>query len=300
MLPYLYDRPVNTRRHPDGVDKKGFWQKAVPSHAPDWIERWNNTEADPGETEWYVVADSPPTLAWLANYGVIELHPWTSHLADVHEPTYALIDIDPGDDTTFDDVLTLARLYRTALDHVGVKGWPKVSGRRGLQIWVPIADGYTFDDTRTWVEALSRAVGQTVPDLVSWEWQVDKRRGRRSPGLHAERHQQDARRAIQPARGSRWAGVSADRLGRARRSRNSLRTDGRRTPCSTGSPRTAICSSRRSPTRNGSPTSDRAQSGSATVADPPAVAIEVEHLHVRAVSERLPGSSRLVCVVGVH
>ncbi len=178
VLPYLYDRPVNTRRHPDGVDRKGFWQKAVPSHAPDWIERWNNTEADPGETEWYVVADSPPTLAWLANYGVIELHPWTSHLADVHEPTYALIDIDPGEDTTFDDVLTLARLYRTALDHIGVKGWPKVSGRRGIQIWVPIADGYTFDDTRTWVEALSRAVGQTVPDLVSWEWQVDKRRGR--------------------------------------------------------------------------------------------------------------------------
>jgi bifunctional non-homologous end joining protein LigD len=177
-LPYLYDRPINTRRHPNGVESKGFWQKSVPNHAPGWITRWNNEEADPGETEWYVVADSPPTLAWLANYGVIEMHPWTSTAGAMHEPSFALIDIDPGSATTFDDVLTLARLYRTALDHVGTRGWPKVSGRRGIQIWVPIDPGYDFEQTRAWVESLSRAVGNTVPDLVSWEWEVGKREGR--------------------------------------------------------------------------------------------------------------------------
>jgi bifunctional non-homologous end joining protein LigD len=178
LLPYLHDRPVNTRRYPDGVDKPGFWQKAVPSHAPEWITRWRNEEADPGETEVYVVADRPATLAWLANYGAIELHPWTSRADDPHRPTYALIDIDPGPATTFDDVLVLARLYRSALEHLGVVGRPKISGRRGLQIWVPVAPGPSFDDTRAWVEQVSRAVGATVPELVSWEWRVDEREGR--------------------------------------------------------------------------------------------------------------------------
>jgi bifunctional non-homologous end joining protein LigD len=89
-----------------------------------------------------------------------------------------MIDIDPGSRTSFDDVLVLARLYRTALQHLGVAGMPKVTGKRGVQIWVPVRPGYTFDDTRTWVEKVSRAVGQTVPELVSWEWQKDRRRGR--------------------------------------------------------------------------------------------------------------------------
>jgi bifunctional non-homologous end joining protein LigD len=177
MLPYLVDRPVNLHRFPNGVTKPGFWHKAVPSHAPDWLARWHYDDARPGETEWYFVLDSAPGLAWMANYGAIELHPWTSTIADVHQPTWAMIDIDPGTKTTFDEIILLARLYRTALDHLGVVGRPKVTGRRGIQIWVPIAPGYTFDDTRAWVEAVSRAVGGTVPDLVSWKWHKSDRTG---------------------------------------------------------------------------------------------------------------------------
>ena len=159
------------------MTKKGFWQKAIPSHAPEWLERWRNTEADPGETEWYVVADSAAALGWLANSGAVELNPWTSTIPRVHEPTYALIDIDPGEDSSLDDVLVLARLFRAALDHLGVVGYPKVSGKRGVQIFVPVSRGYTFDDTRGWVEALSRAVGDSVPELVSWKWHKHERRG---------------------------------------------------------------------------------------------------------------------------
>jgi bifunctional non-homologous end joining protein LigD len=177
MLPYLVGRPVNMHRYPDGADRPGFWQKEVPRHAPDWLPRWHNVEADADETDCYVVPDGVAALAWLANFGALELHPWTSALPDVHLPTWALIDIDPGTRTGFADVLVLARLYRTALQHLELAAVPKVTGQRGVQIWVPVRSGYTFDETREWVEKVSRAIGRMVPDLVSWEWQKNRRRG---------------------------------------------------------------------------------------------------------------------------
>jgi len=178
MLPYIYDRPLNLNRFPNGVDRPGFWHKEVPGHAPDWLQQWHNPEADAGETTCYAVVDSVAALVWMANFGALELHPWTSRIPDVHRPTWALIDVDPGTTSTFDDVLVLSRLYRTALDHLGVAGMPKVTGKRGVQIWVPIAGTHTFTDTRAWVEKVSRAIGHTVPDLVSWEWHKDRRSGR--------------------------------------------------------------------------------------------------------------------------
>lgn len=177
ILPYLADRPVNLHRFPDGTERSGFWHKARPTHAPEWITAWRNPDADPGETEVYSVLDSPASLAWAANFGAIELHPWTSTAEHPHRPTWAMIDIDPGTSSSFDDVLTLAELHRTALEHLGVEACPKVSGRRGVQVWVPVADGTTFDDTRTFVERLSRMIGETVPQLISWEWEKSKRSG---------------------------------------------------------------------------------------------------------------------------
>jgi len=177
MLPYLADRPVNMHRYPNGVDQPGFWHKAVPSHAPDWLRRWHYDDAKRGETTDYAVIDSPAAAAWAANFGAVELHPWTSSADRPHRPTWALIDIDPGSDSTFEDVLVLARLHRTALRHLDVQGAPKVTGRRGIQIWVPVADGYTFPQTRAWVEHLSRAIGATVADMVSWRWEVADRGG---------------------------------------------------------------------------------------------------------------------------
>jgi bifunctional non-homologous end joining protein LigD len=96
----------------------------------------------------------------------------------MHEPTYALVDLDPGEQTTWEDLLVLARLHRTALEHLGLVGRPKVTGRRGIQVWIPIRPGYTFTETRAWVEQLSRTVGKVVPELVSWKWEVKARKGR--------------------------------------------------------------------------------------------------------------------------
>jgi len=177
LLPYLVGRGTTLHRFPDGIGRAGFWQKDLPSHTAAWVSRWTFDHGREGRKD-YVVVDRPATLAWLAQEAAIELHPWTSPTDAPHQPTYALIDIDPGPETTWDEVLVLARLYRSALDHLGVVASPKVTGKRGIQVWTRVRPGYTYDDTRAWVETLSRAVGRTVPDLVSWEWSKRARGGK--------------------------------------------------------------------------------------------------------------------------
>ncbi|QCB95208.1 ATP-dependent DNA ligase [Cellulomonas shaoxiangyii] len=176
-LPYLRGRPLNMHRYPEGAATKGFWHKQLPGHAPDWVPRWDNPEADAGETTTYLVVDEPAALVWAANFGALEWHAWTSLAAEPRRPTYALVDLDPGTSTPWEDVLLLARLHRDAFAHLGVTAQPKLTGRRGIQIWVPIAVGPDFDETRAWVETLSRTVGAVVPELVSWRWEVRERGG---------------------------------------------------------------------------------------------------------------------------
>jgi bifunctional non-homologous end joining protein LigD len=165
-------------RFPGGADTKGFWHKQLPDHAPGWLPRWHDPHAEPGKTSTYLVVDEPAALVWAANFGALEWHAWTARIDHPDRPTYALIDIDPGPGTSWDQVLVLARLHRTALEHLRVRGRPKLTGRRGIQIWIPIRPGPSFEETRAWVEQLSRAIGAVVPGQVSWKWDVRERGGR--------------------------------------------------------------------------------------------------------------------------
>ena len=178
LVPYLVGRPVNLHRYPDGVDGNDFWTKAIPKGAPSWLTSWDDPHAREGRTATYPVLDRPAALAYVANLGALEIHPWTSTCADPLVPSWAMVDIDPGPATTWDDLLVLVRLHRTALEQVGLLGGAKVTGKRGIQVWIPLAPSYTFADTTAWVEALSRAIGAAVPDLVSWNWRTDERGGR--------------------------------------------------------------------------------------------------------------------------
>jgi bifunctional non-homologous end joining protein LigD len=178
VLPYLEGRALNMNRFPGGAQTRGFWHKQLPDHAPGWLPRWDNPNADPGDSVTYLVVDEPAALVWAANFGALEWHAWTARTDQPRTPTYALIDIDAGSATSWEDVLVLARLHRTALEHLGAAAQPKLTGHTGIQIWVPITRGPGYDETREWVKDLSRAVGAVVPDLVSWEWDVRARGGR--------------------------------------------------------------------------------------------------------------------------
>jgi bifunctional non-homologous end joining protein LigD len=176
IIPHLAGRGLNLQRFPDGTGRKGFWQKDVPGHAPKWVSRWGYTGHEGAKD--YVVVDKVATMAWLAQEAALEIHPWTSRTFAPRQPTFALIDVDPGEHTTWEEVLTLTRLYRTALEHLGVIGLPKTTGKRGIQVWVPVRQGYSFDQTRGWVEQLSLTIGRLVPDMVSWAWTKRDRMGR--------------------------------------------------------------------------------------------------------------------------
>jgi bifunctional non-homologous end joining protein LigD len=177
LIPYLAGRALTLQRYPDGVHRSGFWQKQVPGHAPEWIDCWAWESRSTRERVDYLVLDSVAPLAWIANEAAIDVHPSTFLIEAPQTPTWALVDIDPGTTTTWDDVVLLARLYRTALDHVGVAGFPKVTGQRGIQVWIPVAPRYSFDETRDWVAALSRTIAAAAPGLVSWEWRKSDRAG---------------------------------------------------------------------------------------------------------------------------
>jgi bifunctional non-homologous end joining protein LigD len=182
MLPHLADRPLNLQRFPNGATAPGFWQKDIPSHAPRWLTIWREQgfrEREDRAPNDHLVADRAATLCWLGNQAAFEIHAWTSTRDAPWTPTFALIDIDPGTATTWEETLLLARLYRTALEHLGVRAYPKLTGSRGIQAWIPVERGrYAYADTSNWVEKLSRAVGAAAPTLVSWEWAKTERAGR--------------------------------------------------------------------------------------------------------------------------
>jgi bifunctional non-homologous end joining protein LigD len=182
LLPHLEDRPLNLHRYPNGADGPAFWQKNIPPTAPKFLRIWHETgfnEREDREANDHLIADQVASLVWLANQAAFEIHAWTSKVDDPWRPTFALVDIDPGEKTTWEETVTIARLYRTAFEHLGVRAYAKVTGKRGIQAWIPIVPHkYTYEDTSKWVEKVSRAVGAMVPDIVSWEWSVAKRGGK--------------------------------------------------------------------------------------------------------------------------
>jgi bifunctional non-homologous end joining protein LigD len=175
MLPYLRDRPLSMQVFPDGIDGKSFWRKDKPAHAPAWIDSWTYH----GEkTKTYIVVNEVATLAWVANAGVIDLHPWHSRIDQPEKPDWAVFDLDPFEPATFRDVIDIAKLVKAALDHYGMHGVVKTSGQTGLQVYVPVRRGPDYSAVRHWVEEVGRAIDQAAPGRVSWEWAVAKRTGR--------------------------------------------------------------------------------------------------------------------------
>ena len=167
----------------------------------------------------YIVVNEVATLAWVANAGVIDLHPWHSRFDEPGEPDWAVFDLDPFEPATFQDVINIAKLVKAALDHYGMHGVAKTSGQTGLQIYVPVRRGPDYAAVRQLGGGGRHGdrPGRTgARQLGMGRREADRPHPHR---LHAEHHQQDACRALLAASRAGRTGVDADRVGRARRPR---------------------------------------------------------------------------------
>ena len=242
MLPHLADRPLNLQRFPNGAGAPGFWQKDIPATAPTWLTRWHETGVDGREdrdANDHLIADRAATLCWLGNQASFEIHAWTGDACPSRgSPTFASSTSTPATKTTWEETLVLARLYRTALEHLGVRGYPKTTGKRGIQVWIPIEPRYTFArDERLGRAASRRAVGSTVPGpRVVGVGEGARARARPASTTPRTRAIKTlvAPYAVRPAR--RRAGLRADHLGRAGRPGRCGPTAGRSGRSSSASP----------------------------------------------------------------
>jgi len=172
----IRDRPIVLKRFVNGAEGEAFYQKRAPADVPAWL-RTVTLSFPSGRTAQEVVVDDAAGLAWIVNLGCIELHPHPIRSGDLDHPDELRVDLDPGPGVAWADVRTVALEVKAMLEELGLRGWPKTSGSRGMHINVRIHPRWTFTEVRRAAVALSRAVERRVPALASSKWWKEERHG---------------------------------------------------------------------------------------------------------------------------
>jgi bifunctional non-homologous end joining protein LigD len=163
LLPHLRDRPLTMKRYPDGVEGQFFYEKQCPSYRPEWIETIaveNKRKID------YCLANDLPTLIWLANLADLELHTSLSRAEDVTRPTMMVFDLDPGEPAGIMECVQVGIALRDLFAGLKLDCYPKTSGSKGLQVYVPLNTKVTYDDTKPFAHAIAMLLEKQLPKLV--------------------------------------------------------------------------------------------------------------------------------------
>ncbi len=172
----IRDRPLVLKRFVNGAEEEPFYQKRAPKDRPDWLNTVTLSFPS-GRTAEELVVDDAAGLTWIVNLGCIELHPHPVRSTDLDHPDELRIDLDPGPGVAWSDVRQVSLEVRAALEEMGLQGWPKTSGSRGMHVNVRILPRWTFTEVRRAALALSREVERRVPDLASSKWWKEERHG---------------------------------------------------------------------------------------------------------------------------
>ena len=172
----IRDRPIVLKRFVNGAEAEAFYQKRAPEQRPEWL-RTVTLSFPSGRKAEEVVVDDAAGLAWIVNLGCIELHPHAVRSGDLDHPDELRVDLDPGPGVGWEDVRRVALEVRSLLDEMGLRGWPKTSGSRGMHINVRIEQRWTFVEVRRAALALSRAVERRAPSIASSKWWKEERHG---------------------------------------------------------------------------------------------------------------------------
>lgn len=176
MLPWFADRPLTLLRHPDGITASGFFQKDLPRHAPDDLDRYDTT-VDGGERPVsYLVPHTVADLQWAGNAGAVELHPGSARVDRIDRPDLCTLDLDPGDDP--DLVVPAARWLHEILEVLGLESMVKTSGKRGLHVALPLERRYPYDQVRAFGRGIAAACAASHPKELTTEMRKARRGGR--------------------------------------------------------------------------------------------------------------------------
>jgi DNA ligase D len=170
----LYERPTQLKRHPDGAEGEAIYQKRVPEKRPEWIET-ATVRFPSGRSADELCVTEVAHVAWAANLGTLDFHPWPSRRADVEHPDELRIDLDPQPGTDFGHAKRVAAVVEEALAELGFVGWPKTSGNRGIHVACRIEPSWTFTEVRRCALAFAREVERRAPDLVTTAWWKEER-----------------------------------------------------------------------------------------------------------------------------
>jgi bifunctional non-homologous end joining protein LigD len=177
LLPHLRRRPLTLKRYPDGVEGEFFYEKQCPSHRPDWVRTAPIVTGR--KTIDFCVCDDLATLVWLANLADLELHPSLSLAAEIDRPTMMAFDLDPGPPAGLEECCLVALILREALARLGLECFPKTSGSKGLQVYVPLnREGVGYDDTKPLSNALARHLEAEHPELIVSRQKKELRKGK--------------------------------------------------------------------------------------------------------------------------
>lgn len=177
LLPHLRDRPISLKRYPDGVEGFFFYEKQCPAHRPKWMKTTRVSKSDGGEIR-YCVMNSLPALVWAANLADLELHTFLHRAPAVGKPTALAFDLDPGPPA---DIVTCCRvglMVRKIFAEAGLESFPKTSGSKGLQVYVPLNKPITYEKTKAAAHAIARELEHAHPDLVLSRMEKAARRGK--------------------------------------------------------------------------------------------------------------------------
>jgi bifunctional non-homologous end joining protein LigD len=178
LLPHLAGRALTRKRYPNGVDAEFFYEKNAPMHRRDWVKTVPVWSRHNRRTIHYILADDLATLVWLANLASLELHPSLSLAQDITSPTMMVFDLDPGPPANIVQCCQVGLLLREVFEKFGLESFPKTSGSKGLQIYVPINTPTTYEVTKTFAHALAQLLEHEHPDLVVSDMKKQIRTGK--------------------------------------------------------------------------------------------------------------------------
>jgi bifunctional non-homologous end joining protein LigD len=178
IIPHLAGRALTRKRYPDGVEGEPFFEKNAPMHRPDWVKTAPIWSGRNRRTIHYVLADDMATLVWLANLAALELHPSLSLATDITCPTMMVFDLDPGPPANIVQCCEVGLWLREIFEHFSLQSFPKTSGSKGLQIYVPLNTTVTYDATKLFSHALAQLLEHDHRDQVVSEMKKQVRTGK--------------------------------------------------------------------------------------------------------------------------